>query len=190
MFGHVPWLFKKHPETLIQKTEKLIRITPQTISIPKRGIFLITLASSIAQRQRPTHTWWPKTTLTWWQEVMKRFVTILTQWKQLKKKIPTAPLLLRRANKRRRVPQVNLSFAVRIPLQQLRQTRFCWLFSNWRRTPTQPISIRLLAEFRKCLNPSQRQCLRLTENQRNSNCLKICSQQIWKSQSADSRRQD
>ena len=30
---------------------------------------------------------------------------------------------------------------MRIPLRQLRQTRFCWPFRNWRRTPFQPISI-------------------------------------------------
>ena len=42
-------------------------------------------------------------------------------------------------------------------LRQLKLTRFCWPFNNWRRTPTQPISITILAESRKCLNPSQRQ---------------------------------
>ena len=36
-------------------------------------------------------------------------------------------------------------------------------------------SITISAEFRNFLNPSQRQCLRLMENQRNSNCLKIHS---------------
>ena len=51
-------------------------------------------------------------------------------------------------------------------------------YNNWRRTPTQPVSITILAEFRNCLNPSQRQCLRLMENQRNSNCLKICSKRV------------
>ena len=34
--------------------------------------------------------------------------------------IPTAPLLLRQAKKKWRAPQVNINFAVRIPLQQLR----------------------------------------------------------------------
>ena len=66
-------------------------------------------------------------------------------------------------------------------LRQLKQTRFCWSFNNWRRTPTQPISITILAELRNCLNPSQRQCLQMTENQRNLNCLKICSKRLWKS---------
>ena len=39
------------------ENRKLMGIAPQTIPIPKWGIFLITLAGSIAQRQRPTHTW-------------------------------------------------------------------------------------------------------------------------------------
>ena len=41
-----------------------------------------------------------------------------------------------------------------------------------------PISITILAESRNCLNPSQRRCLRLMENQRNSSCLKICSKRV------------
>ena len=45
------------PETLIQKTGKLMGIAPQMIPIPKWGIFLITLANSIAQRQKPTRIW-------------------------------------------------------------------------------------------------------------------------------------
>ena len=52
---------------------------------------------------------------------------------------------------------------------------------NWRRTPIQPISTIILAESRNCLNLWQRQCLRLTENQGNSNCLKIYSKRVWKS---------
>ena len=36
-------------------------------------------------------------------------------------------------------PHVNLNSAVRIPLRQSKQTRFCWPFNNWRRTPIQPI---------------------------------------------------
>ena len=95
--------------------------------------------------------------------------------------IPTAPLLLRQANRRRRAPQVNHNFAVRIPLRQLKQTRFCWPFKNWRRTPIQPISTIILAKSRNCLNFWQRRCLRLMGNQRNSNCLKIYSKRVWKS---------
>ena len=41
------------------------------------------------------------------------------------------PLLLCQANRRRHVPQVNLNSAVRIPLRQLKQTRFCWPLNNW-----------------------------------------------------------
>ena len=55
-FGLVPWLFQEHPETLIWKTGRPLGIAPQTIPTPKWGIFLITLANSIAQRQKPTLT--------------------------------------------------------------------------------------------------------------------------------------
>ena len=63
-------------------------------------------------------------------------------------------------------------------LRQLRQTRFCWPSNNWRRTPIQPFSTIILSESRNCLSLSQRQCLRLTENQKNWNCLKICSKRV------------
>ena len=155
-------------------------IAPQTIHIPKWGTFLTTLVHSIARRRRPPRIRWPKVTLTWWQELQKRLAKTLRWWQQLKKKFPTAPLLLRQANRRRHVPQVNLNFAVRIPLRQLKQTRFCWPFSNWRRTPIQPISITTLAESRNCLNLFQRRCLHSAENQRNLNCLKMFSKQVWK----------
>ena len=42
----------------------------------------------------------------------------------------------------------------------------------------QPISTTISTESRSCRNPSKRQCPRLTGNQRNSNCLKICSKQV------------
>ena len=63
-----------------------------------------------------------------------------------------APLVLHQGNRRRRAPQVNLNFAVRIPLRHWRQTRFCWPFSNWQRTVIQPILTTTLAEFRNCRN--------------------------------------
>ena len=39
-------------------------------------------------------------------------------------------------------------------------------------------NINPITQSRNCLNPLQRRCLRLTENQRNSNCLKICSRRV------------
>ena len=45
-----------HPGTIIQKTGRPLGIVPQTIPIPKGGIFLITLVNSIAQRQKATLT--------------------------------------------------------------------------------------------------------------------------------------
>ena len=60
----------------------------------------------------------------------------------------------------------------------IEQTRFCWPSNNWRRTPIQPLSTIILPESRNCLNLSKRQCLRLTENQRKSSCLKIYSKRV------------
>ena len=158
---------------------------------PEGGIFLTTRDNSTVLRQtwwrKPILTWWQElqekfvTILTCWQEVQKRFVTTLTRWQHFKKRFSSALLLLRQANRRRRAPQLNLNSAVRIPLRQLKLTTFCWPFNNWRRTPIQPISTKILAEFRNCLNPSQRRCLRLMANQRNSNCLKIYSKRVRKS---------
>ena len=137
-FGLVPWLFLERPETLICKTGRPLGIAPQTIPTPKWGIFLSTLANLKAQGQ--------KSTLTWWQELQKKFATTLTWRQQLRKKFPTSPLLLRQANKRRRAPQVSHIFAKRMHLRQLRQTRFCWPFNIWRRTLIQPISITTSAQ--------------------------------------------
>ena len=79
--------------------------------------------------------------------------------------------------KRRRAPQVSHNFAVGIPQRQLKQTRFCWPFNNWRRV-IQAISTTTTTESRNCPNPSQLQCPQLMENQRNSNCLKICFKRV------------
>ena len=89
-------------ETLMRKTGKPPRIAPQATPITKWDVFPITLANSMAQRQKST----------------------LTRSQQLKRRFPTAPLLLRQANRRRRAPQVNHNFAVRISMPQLKQTRF------------------------------------------------------------------
>ena len=164
-----------------------MRIVPQTILDLKWSL----LPPSQGQNQILTWwqenqilTWWQELQetqiLTWWQELQAKFVNTLTlQWKP-KKRFPTAPLVLHQGNRRRRAPQVNLNFAVRIPLQHLRQTKFCWPFKKWQRTVIQPISTTISAESRNCRNPSQRQCPRLMENQKNSNCSNIYSKQAWK----------
>ena len=72
--------------------------------------------------------------------------------RETQEEVPTAPPVLHQGNRRRRAQQVNLNFAVKIPPRHLRQTRFCWPFNNWRRTPTQPISTTILAESRNCRN--------------------------------------
>ena len=106
-------------------------------------------------------TWWQEVQkrfafdLTWWQEFKKKFVSIPTWRQKLKTRFPTAPLVLRQENKRRHAPRVSHNFAVRIPLRQLEQTRFCWPFNNWRQTVIQPISTTTSVESRNCLNLSQ-----------------------------------
>ena len=62
--------------------------------------------------------------------------------------IPNAPLQLRQENKRRRAQQVSHSFAVKTPLPQLKQTRYCYAFNNWRRTVIRPISTTTSKESR------------------------------------------
>ena len=113
-----------------------------------------------------------------------------TTLKLLKKRFPTAPLLLHQANKRRRAPQVNHNFAVRIPLRKLKQTRFCWPFNNRLRTPIQPLSITTSAKSRNCLNPSQRHFPRLMKNQRKSIESRSIPDKFGNPQSADGRRQN
>ena len=102
-------------------------------------------------------------------------------WQEFQKRFPSDPFELRQENKKRRAPQVSHNFAVRTPPRQLKQTRFCCPFNNWRLTATLPISTTTAIESRNCPNLSQRQCPPLTGSQKNSNCLSICSKQVWKS---------
>ena len=57
-----------------------------------------------------------------------------------------APVGILQANEGRRAPQVSHKFAVRIPLRQLKQTRFCWHFNNWQATVILLISTTTLTE--------------------------------------------
>ena len=61
------------------------------------------------------------------------------------------------------------------PLRHLKETRFCWPSSLWRRAVFLPMPITLVTESRNCLNPSRQQCPHLMEIQRNFNFLKIYS---------------
>ena len=84
------------------------------------------------------------------------------------------------SNKRGRAPQVGHDFAFKTRMRQLKQTRFCWPFSNWQVTVNLPISRTTLTEYRKSPNPSLQQCLFLMKNLQKLICLKICSKQVWK----------
>ena len=55
---------------------------------------------------------------------------------------------------KRRAAQVSHNFAARSSLRQLKQTRFCWPFINWRLTVILPMSITTVTESRNYLNPS------------------------------------
>ena len=96
--------------------------------------------------------------LTCGQEFKKKFVSISTWRQKLKKRFPSAGLELPQENKRRLAPQVSHNFAVRIPLRQLKQTRFCWPFNNWRQTVIKPSSTTISQESQNCLSPSRQQC--------------------------------
>ena len=91
--------------------------------------------------------------------------------------IPYCSISTSSGKQKRRAPRVSHNFAVRIHLRQLKQTRFCWPFNNWRRSVIQPISTTSV-ESRSCLNSLQRQCPHLMENQISSKCLKISSKQV------------
>ena len=92
--------------------------------------------------------------------------------------LPYCSLGLLQENKRRRAPQFSHHLAVRTPLRQLNQTRFCWPFSSWRAIAAPATSTTTLTKFQNWLNPSRQQCPPSPGNQRNLNCLKICSKQV------------
>ena len=74
------------------------------------------------------------------QEFKKRFAIALTWRQEFEKRFPSAPMELPQENKRRPVSQVSHNFAMKTPLRQKKQTRFCKPFNNWRRTVIQLIS--------------------------------------------------
>ena len=97
---------------------------------------------------------------------------------ETQEEIPYCSTSTSSGHKRRRAPQISHNSAVRTPLRHSRQARFCWPFNNWQRTVIQPISTITSTESRNCRNPSQRQCPRLTGNQKSLNCLKIYSKRV------------
>ena len=105
-----------------------------------------------------------------------------TSWienKKCNKKSTFAQLGFLQENKWRRARQVSHKSAVKIPLRQMRQTSFCWLFNNWRATLVQPIRVTRSTEIQNCPNPSRQQCRPSIGNQKSLKCLKICSKQVW-----------
>ena len=152
--------------------------TPRVTLILKQASSAARLHKILAKKL--VLTWWQElqNATTWWQELQKKFAMAVTWWQQFKKRFLTAPLEFPQENKRRRAPQVSHNFEVRTPLRQLKQTRFCWPFNNWRRTVIQPISTTISQKSRNCLNPSRQQCPPSTGNHRKLNCLKIYSKRV------------
>ena len=72
---------------------------------------------------------------TWWQEVTKKSFTV--------------PLVQLQESRKRTALPANRNSAVRKPLRQLSQTKFCWLFSSWQLTTILQISITILTGFSK-----------------------------------------
>ena len=173
------------------KTRERMRTTLRVILILNQASSAARLHKTLAQKLHVTWwqelqkrltlhvTWWQEfkerfvMAATCWQELQKEFAMATTWWQQFKKSFPTAPLQFPQEVKRRRAPQVSHNFAVRTPLRQLKQTKFCRPFSNWRRTVILPMSITTVTVTRSCLNPSWQQCPPSTGNQRNLDCLKI-----------------
>ena len=96
----------------------------------------------------------------------------------VQEEVPYSSSEFSQENKRRRAPQVSHNFALITPLRQLKQTRFCWPFSNWRRTVILPTPITAVTKFQNCLNPSRQHCPPSTGNHRNLNSLKIYSKRV------------
>ena len=164
--------------------EKFVTVVTWWQELQERIVSALTWWQELQERFVSALTWWQElqerfvSVVTWWEELQRRCAMAMTWWQQFKKRLPTAPLEFPQEKKRRRAPQVNLNFVVRIPPRQLKQTRFCWPFSNCRRTVILPMSITTVTESQNCLSPSRQQCPPSTGNQRNLNCLKIYSKRV------------
>ena len=121
--------------------------------VQKRFVFVLTWWQELQEKFVTVVTWWQElqnrtgTVVTWWQEFKERFAMATTWWQQFKKTFPTSPLEFPQENKTRRAPQLRHNFAVRTPLRHLKQTRFRWPFSSWRRTVNLPMSITTVTKF-------------------------------------------
>ena len=150
-----------------------MRIVPKNIPILKWDAPSISPVFQVLQTQTKL--------LSLWQEFKNRFSVALTWWQEFKKKSPFAPLGLLQVNKRWRAQHFSYNSALRTPLRQFRQARFCWLFSSCRATATQATSATTLTEFPNFQKPSLQQCPLSMGNQALLNCLNISSKRVQKS---------
>ena len=135
-----------------------MRIVPKMIPIVKSSFLSVSHAIGMTLTQRRS--------LTWWQELKKRFFV--------------ATLGPFHGDKGRRVPRVSHNSASRTPLRRLKQTRIFWPFSSWRATAPPQTSTTALTEVQNCPNPSRPQSPPSTKSHKNLKSLKICSKPVTK----------
>ena len=120
-----------------------------------------------------------KRRIIWWQELKKRFASVLTKFKN---RLPTAPLELHQENIRRCALHVSHNFtAISLAPQQLASNSNSANFRN---------NVNRISKSRTCPNPSQRQCPPLTGTQKNWTVWRSDPNKFEKSQSAYRRRQN
>ena len=100
-------------------------IAPQTILIPKGGIFLTSQDNSIVPRQTWSTETFPHMVTGATEEICHNLHTMTATQEEIPYCSPTTSS--GKQKKARSTSQTTIS-PVRIPLRQLRQTRFCWPF--------------------------------------------------------------
>ena len=79
----------------------------------------------------------------------------------------TAPLVHLQESRKRTAPHINRNSAVETPQRRLRQTKFCWRFSNWQITTILQFFLTILLEFPNCQSHLRQRCPRSTGKSEN-----------------------
>ena len=112
--GITPEASRRRPGMCLVKTRERMRMTPRVTLILKQAYSPL----------------FEKTATTWRQESKGRVQLVRTWWQEFTKKLCTAHLAHLPESRKRTALQVNLNFAAKLPLRQLKQTKFCWRFSS------------------------------------------------------------
>ena len=83
-------------------------------------------------------------------------------------------------SRKRTALQVNRNFAAKIPLRQLRQTKFCWPFSSWQITLILRIFTIISTYSLNCQSHRPQQSPRLTGKLKNLSFLKTFFRRVSK----------